>query len=106
MSSADLIVVMTRVHGWAVGAHDEAAAARTFLPDELIRLGAGVGPPAPGEAIRDWAERVGSQRAPGPLGHARDEIADPAGEAIDVYRAVAARLHRFSERLVDLLGGR
>ena len=101
--SADLIVVMTRVHGWAVTAHDEEAAARTFLPDELIRLSASAGSPATGEAVRDWAERVGAQRAPGPLGHARDEIADPAGEALDVYRAVAGRLHRFTERLVETL---
>lgn len=102
VAAADLIVVMTRVHGWAVTAHDPEAISRTFLPDELIRLAANVEGPGRAESLRGWAQRVSDRRV-GQLGHARDEIADPAGEATEVYREVAARLDRFATRLAALL---
>lgn len=102
VAGADLIVVMTRVHGWAVTAHDPEAVRRTFLPDELHRLG-GAAPRQPDESLRAWAERVVEGRTGDQLGHARDEIADPAGESMDTYRQVAVRLDRFAARLVDAI---
>src|SRR5687767_2592353 len=39
LDDADLVVAMTRTHAWAVAAYDQEAAARTFLIDEIVRLG-------------------------------------------------------------------
>jgi protein-tyrosine phosphatase len=100
---ADLVLVMTRVHGGAVVAHDEAARVRTFLPAELVRIAAAAGGRPAGVPFGDWVAELGAARPPGPLGRAHEEVADPAGESLDVYRATADRLERTFERLMPLL---
>ena len=99
---ADVIIAMTRKHGWAVTAHDADAANRTFLLAELTRLARTQ--PRNGESLRQWAESVGGRRrADRPIGHGGDEITDPVGESIDVYRATAVLLERWLAELAEVL---
>jgi len=101
---SDLIVAMTRKHGWAVAAHDPEASTRTFLLGELIRLAREQR--RNGESLREWAEAIARTRKPDqPMGHARDEIHDPVGESIEVYRATAAVLDRLLAELADAIKG-
>jgi protein-tyrosine phosphatase len=101
---ADVIIAMTRKHGWAVTAHDADAANRTFLLAELARLARAQ--PRNGESLRQWAEALGQRRSPErPIGHGGDEITDPVGESIEVYRATATLLDRWLSELADLLTG-
>jgi hypothetical protein len=93
---------MTRTHAWAIAAHDPEAAARTFLLDELVRLGSQVGPRG-GEMLDAWLAELDALRPPDRLARASEEVVDPAGETIEVYRATAARLDRSVQRLMPLL---
>jgi protein-tyrosine phosphatase len=104
LDDADLVLGMTRQHVWSVANYAPAAVGRAFLVGELIRLGSAAGPRPAGEALRAWATRVGALRGdPRVPGRPQDEVADPAGEALDVYRATAARLDADLDRLVALL---
>jgi protein-tyrosine phosphatase len=99
---ADLIIAMTRKHGWAVAAHDPDAAARTFLLGEVTRLARSHR--RNGESLRDWSEAIDRSRPAGrPMGHAADEIHDPVGESIEVYRSTAAVLDRLLGELAAAL---
>jgi protein-tyrosine-phosphatase len=98
----DLVVAMTRDHAGAVVARDPALRSRVFLPAEFPRLGDGLsvsGSPA------DHVQRVGEGRTGTVIGRPHEEIADPAGEPIDVYRATADRLDRALGDLVRSLVG-
>jgi protein-tyrosine phosphatase len=100
---SDLIVAMTRKHGWAVAAHEPAAANRTFLLGEITRLARTN--PRDGSSVREWAESIGERRPTHkPIGHAADEIHDPVGESIEVYRATAEVLDRLLAELATSLG--
>ncbi|MEZ5167429.1 MAG: hypothetical protein R2695_13415 [Acidimicrobiales bacterium] len=46
------------------------------------------------DAIIERIRRRGEARAGRVIGRAGEEIADPAGESLDVYRATATRLDR------------
>jgi protein-tyrosine phosphatase len=102
VDEAALIIAMTRTHAWSVAAHDPDAAARTFLLDELVRLGRQVGPRG-GEMLDAWLAELDALRPPDRLARASEEVVDPAGESIEVYRATAARLDRSVQRLMPLL---
>ena len=102
IDDADVVLAMTRTHAWAIAAYDEEAAARTFLLDELVRLAEASG--ARGrEDIGAWVAELDSRRPPDRLGRATDEVSDPAGEPLDIYRRTADRLERSIHRLVPLL---
>ena len=103
---ADLVLGMTRVHVWSSASHAPEAADRIFLPGELARLGAAEAPRRPDEALADWAARV-ARRRPEPRvpGHPQDEVPDPAGEPVEVYRATAERLAGELARVARLIGG-
>ena len=104
VAGADLIIAMTRKHGWAVAAHDPEASTRTFLLGEVTRLAREQR--RNGESLRDWAEAIARSRKPDrPMGQASDEIHDPVGESIEVYRATAAVLDRLLGELADALKG-
>ena len=97
VDESDLIVAMTRNHGWAVAARSEAKAAATFLPAELSRLAdqAGDRNGADGAA---WVSRLNTQRDTQAnarlIGRAADEIPDPIGEPLACFRVIADRLER------------
>jgi hypothetical protein len=70
-------------------------------------LGATVGPRADGEPAAAWLARVVVARPDArPWGRAVDEVRDPVGEPIHVYRATADRLDRDLTTVADLLAGR
>ncbi len=97
VDESDLIVAMTRNHGWAVAARSEAKAAATFLPAELSRLAEQVGN-RNGSDAQAWVGRLHTQRGTQTssrfIGRAADEIPDPIGEALPCFREVADRLER------------
>jgi protein-tyrosine phosphatase len=116
---ADLVLGMTRDHVGRVTALVPDATDRAFLVGELVRLGAGVERRRADEPLRAWAARVARTRpqrvppvrsapvrSPGSrsaVGRVEDEVPDPVGEPLDVYRATAARLDRDLRALAPLL---
>lgn len=101
----DLVLAMTRVHAGAVTARDQALAPCVFLPGELGRLLRRSPEPAYAMTMTERIRRLGEQRSGPVIGRPVDEVADPAGEPIDVYRATAARLDRDLTSLAVLLAG-
>lgn len=100
--AVDLVLAMTRDHAGAVMARDPALRPRVFLPGELNRLW-GAAEPAEPDRNRAVIERIhdlGTHRSGTVVGRPPEEIADPAGESIDVYRATAQRLDRELSALV------
>ncbi|MEZ5243503.1 MAG: hypothetical protein R2707_00280 [Acidimicrobiales bacterium] len=87
----DLVIAMTRDHAGAAIARDQSLRSGVFLPSELLRLLRDSGTEMTDmQTIR----RLGAARSGPTIGRAADEVADPAGEPIEVYRATAARLDR------------
>jgi protein-tyrosine phosphatase len=105
VEQADLVVGMTRDHIGRVQALVPDARDRTFLPAELGRLGRSVGARAADESVRTWAARVARTRPGDVPGRGGDEIADPLGEPLAVYRVTAARLHTDLVPVAELLAG-
>lgn len=106
VEEADLVLGMTRDHVSITNARSPDARRRTFLIGELARLGADVGPRRDFEPVSTWVERAAAARPHRqPLGRAMDEIADPAGEPIDVYRRTAAELDVRLTEIAGLLAG-
>ena len=106
VDAADLVLGMTRKHVKMAVARRPQAFDRTFLVGELARLGTALGPRTPAEPVRDWLVRVAACRpSHRPLGRAVDEVPDPVGEPIDVYRKTAARLDRDLTTVAALLAG-
>ncbi len=100
VADATLVVAMTREHAFGVHAYDGAAAERTFLLPEVVRLAERAGR-RPGESSVNWVGRLNDQRASGRIpGRAAEEIADPAGSARDVYERTAEVLRRNIAALV------
>lgn len=101
---ADLVLGMTRNHVSGVLAHDPTAVDRTFVIGEAVRLGAKVGPVGAGQPVRRWTAAVAALR-PNGRASARlpDEVEDPVGEPIDVYRRTAEQLDGFAAALAELL---
>jgi protein-tyrosine phosphatase len=106
VEEADLVLGMTRDHVSIANARSPDARRRTFLVGELARLGSDVGPRHDAEPVSTWVERAADARPLRmPLGRATDEIADPAGEPIDVYRRTAAELDARLTEIAALLAG-
>ena len=104
VSEADLVLGMTREHVWGVLAREPGADTRTFLVEELARLGTEVGARRPDEPLRAWASRVAARRPPGRIvGRPEDEVPDPLGESVDVVRATAARLDAATATIASLV---
>ena len=107
IDASDLVLGMTRAHVDFVGNRCPDASDRTFMVRELARLGARFGPRERHEPVRQWLGRVAALREPGrPVGHPQDEIDDPVGQPLEVYRATAARLEDALVTIADLLAGR
>jgi len=107
VEKADLVLGMTRDHVSIANARSPDARRRTFLVGELARLGADVGARRDAEPVSTWVERAAAARPHRlPLGRAMDEIADPAGQPIDVYRRTAAELDDRLTEIAGLLAGK
>lgn len=106
IDDADLVLAMTRDHVGRVVALVPRARDRTFLVGELARLGAAIGPRRPEEPVRSWTARVAATRPHDRVvGRGDDEVPDPVGEPLEVYRATAARLDRELAVVARLISG-
>jgi protein-tyrosine-phosphatase len=104
VAEADLILGMTRDHVNGVMIHDETSRERAFVMGEIVRLGRRVGPRGAGQSVRDWCAQVAALRPPNrPPGIGADEIADPVGEGLEVYRGTADQLDRLCQAVAELL---
>lgn len=101
--SADLIVVMTRLHEAVVSTLDSTARSRTFLVGEVVRLGGQVGPRGE-RSLVDWIRSLdGARGGHFTAGRVADELADPIGESEDSYTRCADRLDGICTSLAGLL---
>lgn len=104
VAGADLVLGMTRNHVAHTVRRFPNVRDRAFMVGELVRLGRAVGPRRAGETVEEWARRVSATRArDGAHGRATDEVDDPAGEPIEVYRRTAALLDRSFSEIVELI---
>lgn len=104
VADADLILGMTRDHVNGVMLHDPTSRERAFVMGEIVRLGRRVGPRGPGVSVREWCAQVAATRPPNrPPGLGADEIDDPVGEGLDVYRGTADRLDGLCRSIAELL---
>lgn len=104
VGDADLVLGMTRDHVGGVVLHDRSAADRAFVMGEVVRLGRKVGPRRPDQTISEWVAEVAALRPPNrPPGIGSDEIDDPVGMGLDVYRATAERLDKLCAELAELV---
>lgn len=102
LSDVDLILGMERHHVRKVVELDPTLFARSFTLPELVVAAKLVGPRRPGEALRAWAERIGSLRNPDDYRHPdpMSEVRDPYGSSSRTYRACAELI---DERLAELV---
>ena len=104
VADADLVLAMARTHLWGVLAYEPDAGSRTFLLPELVRLGDRVGARSRGEPVRDWAARLAAARPDGRAGgRPEDEVSDPIGEPIIMFRVTAERLDDVTARIAALV---
>ena len=105
-SEADLLLCMARDHRDTFGPPLDASA---FTLKELVRLLATLPAPPADAGPEIMPERIaaaGRARRDGTVDGSFDEdIADPLGQPIEAYRAIAWEIETWSERLVTLLFG-
>jgi low molecular weight protein-tyrosine phosphatase len=106
---ADLVICMAGEHRELVVEQVPDVAGRTFTLKELVRLLEAL-PPAPtGAPTWTLAPRVAGAHALRQAGsgvrHHDEDIADPLGQPIDAYRAVAWELGEWIRRLEEGLFG-
>jgi protein-tyrosine phosphatase len=105
LAASDLVVAMAREHLRQASVLDPGAFTRMFTLKELARRGVEVGAREPDESIPQWLDRVGADRTrvqhlgDSPL----DDIADPIGRPLRVYRRTANELDGLIGAVVGLL---
>lgn len=109
VDGADLIVCMAGEHRDEILRARPAAERKVFTLKELVRVldrlpaAETVGP----EALGDRVAKAGAERAAGFAGNPLDDdIADPLGQPLEAYRAIAWELDTWSQRLAEGLFGR
>jgi protein-tyrosine phosphatase len=105
LERADLVVTMTRAHVREVVVRRPDVFPRIFTLKELVRRGSAVGGRQPGQPLSDWLEAAGSDRTPTMhLGDSlEDDIEDPVGQPIRVFRTTATELNSLLGQMVDLV---
>jgi hypothetical protein len=78
---------------------------RVFTLKELVRRGHELGPRRPEQTFDEWLELVGGGRTPSMhLGDSPlDDVADPVGQPIRVFRTTATELNALLGQMVDLV---
>jgi protein-tyrosine phosphatase len=105
VAGADLLFTMGREHVRRLVANDPDVWPRTFTVKEFVRRARQVGPLPAGTSVADWLELVGAGRTTRQLLGADDgdDVADPIGGSLDVFRSTAAELRFWCGHAVDLL---
>ena len=105
---ADLIVAMAAEHRGAVVGEVPEAEPRTFTLKELVRLLGTLPAPDDGVAPDELASRVAevaAVRKTTPPTDRDEDVADPLGQPINSFRAIAWELDELTSRLMDGLFG-
>jgi protein-tyrosine phosphatase len=102
IDDADLVLTATTDHRRQVVTVAPRAAPRTFTLLQFARLTKSAGPPpyedTDAETFAEWAVRArGSVQ---PVAAHKDDIADPIGRSLRVFRACAARIDSAIEHIV------
>ena len=109
VTRADLVVCMAAEHRSDILRADPGAEPKVFTLKELVRVLDAL-EPAAGSDPRELPARVaqaGAKRASGFVGNPLDEdIADPMGQPLEAYRAIAWELDTWCGRLADGLFGK
>ncbi len=100
--SVDLVLCMAGEHRDLIASDEPEAADRTFTLKELVRLLEDGSRAAATPAARIAAAAAARTRAQG-TPQPDEDIADPLGLPLDAYRAIAAELDDWIERLVSAL---
>lgn len=109
VEGADLVLCMAGEHRDAIVGARPAVEQKVFTLKESVRLldalpRAGNASP---EALGDRVAQASELRAAGFAGNPLDEdVADPLGQPLEAYRAIAWELDTWSERLADGLFGK
>jgi protein-tyrosine phosphatase len=107
VAGADLIVGMARRHVFEVAREQPEAFGRAFTLKELVRRADAAGPRAADQPLDAWLARLHEGRTTADLwGESPDDdVDDPIGQGIDLYRRTAAEIDALVERLVDAVWG-
>ena len=106
VEAADLLVCMASEHRDAVARLVPGAASRTFTLKELARLLEELPSPEPGDTLTDRVRAADTLRRTGFEGQPLDEdVSDPIGMSMDMFRAVAWDVDEWCARLVAGLVG-
>lgn len=102
IADSSLILAMERLHVRDLSVLAPGTFERTFTLPEFVRL-VEAEPPRADADLRRWVQRLGADREH--LGYlsssAADEVADPMGRSVRVFRACAAELDDLISRMVD-----
>jgi protein-tyrosine phosphatase len=98
VAEADLVVCMAGEHRDAITRTWPEAASKTFTLKELVRVLEAS--PAEGSLAERIASASAARNGSSPAG---EDVRDPLGDPIDVYREVAAELHELADRLAVVL---
>lgn len=100
VANADLVLGMTRAHAREVIVLEPAAVWRTFTLKEVVRRGETS--PRIREPFEDWLYRLASERGPDELlgSSPDDDVADPIGQPLSVFRRTLTELDDLADRLV------
>jgi len=106
VEAADLVLCMATEHRDAVARLLPEARSRTFALKELVRLLEELPPSESGHALSERVEAADSLRRSGFAGQPYDEdVSDPIGMPIEMFRVVAWDIDEWCTRLVAGLVG-
>jgi protein-tyrosine phosphatase len=105
VDSADIVIGLAREHAREAVVLRPDAVARVFTLKELVRRAEAAGPRQRGESLATYTARLGAGRNPADLlGRSReDDVSDPIGRPLDVYRKTAGELDDLIARLLSHL---
>lgn len=102
---ADLVLAMARLHVREAVVLAPSTFSRTFTVKELARRGGELGPRKPDETVGEWLDRahVGRDHSLHLGESPDDDVADPVGQSLRVFRSTATELDHHLGQIVDLL---
>ena len=104
LDEVDLVVAMARQHVREAAVAAPACFPHTFTLKQLVRLARAAGPRGPQQSLRAWATELGASRRPQDLlGESEDDdVVDPVGLALRVYKRRAREIEELVDELVPL----
>ena len=105
LTSAQVVIGMTRQHSVDLSLFDPSVLSRTFTLSEVVRLAEACPGRGLDETLTSWVDRIGAGRHRGgifdlPLS---EDVPDPMGKPFKAYLRTRDSLLRLTTRLADLL---